>query len=167
MELIVRVGDREEKVRVRQRRDRFEVMVGDSAYRVDERSMGPGRSSLLIDGRQHDVTVLRNGDGSYRIGSSRGETRVEVMDPLTHLARKSARGAGGRRRQQITAYMPGRVVSIFVGEGDTVAAGDGLVVLEAMKMENEIRAEHDGVVKRVAVTEGQAVEGGDLLFELE
>jgi len=63
--------------------------------------------------------------------------------------------------------MPGRVVVIMVEEGDTVAAGQGLVVLEAMKMENEIQAESAGIVRRVHVTAGQAVEGGDLLFDIE
>ena len=63
--------------------------------------------------------------------------------------------------------MPGRVVAVLVGEGEPVRAGQGVVVLEAMKMQNEIQAEHDGVVKRVCVEPGQAVEGGDLLFELE
>ena len=63
--------------------------------------------------------------------------------------------------------MPGRVVEVLVEEGARVEAGQGLIVLEAMKMENEIQAEHEGVVKQVFVTAGQAVEGGDPLFELE
>jgi biotin carboxyl carrier protein len=62
--------------------------------------------------------------------------------------------------------MPGRVVSLMVEEGQEVADGEGLVVLEAMKMENEIRAETAGVVRKILVTEGQTVEGGDPLFEI-
>ena len=60
-----------------------------------------------------------------------------------------------------------RVVAVHVGEGDRVTAGQGLVVLEAMKMQNEITAERQGVVRQVFVTSGQAVEGGDPLFEIE
>ena len=63
--------------------------------------------------------------------------------------------------------MPGRVVDILVREGEKVEPGDGLVVLEAMKMENEIQAERAAVVSRIFVTPGQAVEGGDPLFELD
>ena len=63
--------------------------------------------------------------------------------------------------------MPGRVVAVLAAEGDAVRAGQGVVVLEAMKMQNEIQAEHDGTIKRICVAAGQAVEGGDLLFELE
>ncbi|TNF74372.1 MAG: acetyl-CoA carboxylase biotin carboxyl carrier protein subunit [Acidobacteria bacterium] len=62
--------------------------------------------------------------------------------------------------------MPGRVVALLVEEGQEVESGDGLVVLEAMKMENEIRAETAGVVRKILVSEGQAVEGGDPLFEI-
>jgi pyruvate carboxylase subunit B len=62
--------------------------------------------------------------------------------------------------------MPGRVVKFLVSEGDEVISGQGLVVLEAMKMENEITAERAGTVRKILVEEGQAVEGGDSLFEL-
>jgi biotin carboxyl carrier protein len=62
--------------------------------------------------------------------------------------------------------MPGRVVAVLAAEGEAVEAGQGVVVLEAMKMENEIRAEHAGTVGRLFVQPGQAVEGGDPLFEL-
>jgi biotin carboxyl carrier protein len=92
---------------------------------------------------------------------------VEVVDPLTHLARQAHVSAGGAVRRQVTAYMPGRVVAILAAEGTPVEAGAGVVVLEAMKMENEIQAEGAGVVRKILVEVGQAVEGGDPLFELE
>ncbi|HRC87621.1 MAG TPA: acetyl-CoA carboxylase biotin carboxyl carrier protein subunit, partial [Thermoanaerobaculia bacterium] len=74
-------------------------------------------------------------------------------------------GDGGKR--QVRAYMPGRVVAVLVEVGATVVAGQGVVVLEAMKMENEIASERGGVVAKVHVAPGEAVEGGDLLFEIE
>jgi biotin carboxyl carrier protein len=63
--------------------------------------------------------------------------------------------------------MPGRVVTLLAAEGQVVAAGQGVLVLEAMKMQNEIQAEHDGTVARILVQPGQSVDGGDPLFELE
>jgi biotin carboxyl carrier protein len=63
--------------------------------------------------------------------------------------------------------MPGRVVEILAAEGERVEAGQGVLVLEAMKMKNEIQAESAGVVTRILVDEGQTVEGGDPLFEME
>ena len=88
-----------------------------------------------------------------------------MVDPLTHLARQ-AHGAAAAGAHQVSAYMPGRVVAVLVEEGQAVEAGQGLVVLEAMKMENEIQAEAAGVVTKILVAPGQAVEGGDPLFEI-
>jgi pyruvate carboxylase subunit B len=90
-----------------------------------------------------------------------------VRDPLAHLAEATHGAAGAAGRQRVDAYMPGRVVSVLVAEGAEVATGQGIVVLEAMKMENEIQAEREGRVGRIHVRPGQAVETGDPLFELE
>ncbi|HVS04144.1 MAG TPA: biotin/lipoyl-containing protein [Thermoanaerobaculia bacterium] len=166
MELIVTVGERQERVRVERDGAGWTVRVGAAAYRVDQQALGPHHRSLLVAGEQHEVVVLPRGEGRYWVSSRRGGALVAVTDVLSHLAAVAAGGAA-RRSQRVTAYMPGRVVAVLAAEGEEVAAGQGIVVLEAMKMENEIRTEHAGVLRKIAVTEGQAVEGGDLLFELE
>ncbi|HJX27699.1 MAG TPA: biotin/lipoyl-containing protein [Thermoanaerobaculia bacterium] len=166
MELIVRQGDREEKVRVRRTDDGYEVAVGDNVYHVDAASIQNGARSLRIDGAQHEVSVRRHGE-SWVVASRQGAVPVDVVDPLTHLAQQTRGGKGGRRQQRVDAYMPGRVVAVLVQEGDEVAAGQGIVVLEAMKMENEIRAEHEGKILKIHVQPGQAVDAGNPLFELE
>jgi len=88
------------------------------------------------------------------------------MDPLTHLALSSSAAAASAAGHVVEAYRPGRVVKILVEEGQVVQAGEGLVVLEAMKMENEIQAEIAGTVAKLLVEEGQTVEGGDPMIEL-
>ena len=104
------------------------------------------------------------------IGRWRSGGRPGVLEPAdgfpTHLARSAHAASGAGGVQRITAYMPGRVVDILVGEGEEVEAGQGLVVLEAMKMKNEIQAESAGVVRKVLVEKDQAVEGGDPLVEI-
>jgi pyruvate carboxylase subunit B len=167
MELIVTVGGRTERVRVERREGRLEVWVGERRYEVDQAGVAAHQWSLVAAGEQFEVAVLPRGPGRWWVSSRRGGQLVEVTDPLTHLARQGAAGRGIRRHEQVTAYMPGRVVAVLVVEGEAVTTGQGVVVLEAMKMENEIQAEHDGVIKRVCVAAGQAVEGGDVLFELE
>jgi biotin carboxyl carrier protein len=167
VELVVRHVDREERVKVRRQGDVYEVRVGDRAYQVDAAVARSGVHSLRIDGSQHEVAVQRHGEGTYRVSTRHGSTLVEVADPLTHLAAQTRGGKGGRRRQTVRAYMPGRVVTLLVELGQQVAAGQGVLVLEAMKMENEIRAEHDGTVTQIHVQPGQAVESGNPLFELE
>ena len=168
MDLIVTISGRTERVRVHRTADGYEIGVGEAAYRMDVLPIGDHRYSLLHDdGRQFDVSILPERDGGYRIGTRRGTVTASVTDPLTHLAEQGGPGGGRRRVETVDAYMPGRVVAILVEEGEEVTAGQGLIVLEAMKMENEIQAEHDGVVRRIRVEEGQAVEGGDALLELE
>jgi biotin carboxyl carrier protein len=166
MELIVRAGDREEKVRVRRIDGGYEVVVGDRAYQVDAAAMHNGVRSLRIDGEQHEVSVRRKGE-DWAVVSRQGAVTVSVTDPLTHLANQTRGGKGGRRHQRVDAYMPGRVVALLVQEGDEVAAGQGILVLEAMKMENEIRAEHEGRITKLHVEPGQAVDTGNPLFEME
>jgi glutaconyl-CoA/methylmalonyl-CoA decarboxylase subunit gamma len=177
MDLIVRHGEREERVRVRRNGSGYQVTIGERTYEVDAAKAHAGLRSLRIDGSHHEVAVRQERDGATREGTRGAEPRyrvstpsssclVSVTDPLTHLAAKS-HSKGGRRNEKVTAYMPGRVVAILAQEGEAVTAGQGIVVLEAMKMQNEIRAEHDGTLIKVHVQPGQAVEGGDPLFELE
>ncbi len=170
MELIVRrVGERggdEIRVELRRSGDGFEVRVGERVYRLDRVEANGSIRSFLIDGAQHELSVRSEGARRYVVSGSGGMEVVEVVDPLTLLAERSHAGAGGPAAHRVTAYMPGRVVAVLVEEGATVAAGQGVVVLEAMKMENEIQAESAGVVTRILVEPGQPVEGGDPLFEI-
>lgn len=170
MDLIVRSGSREEKVKVRRDDDVYEVTIGDRTYRVDAATARPGLQSLRslrIEGAQHEVAVRPQGEGIYQVSTPQASVSVEVSDPLTALATQTRAGKGGRRRQTVKAYMPGRVVTLLAAEGQEVTAGQGILVLEAMKMENEIRAEHDGTVTKIHVEPGQAVDTGNPLFELE
>lgn len=165
MKLIVRHGKREEQVQVRRNGSGFEVSIGKRTYQVDAVRARAGLRSLLIDGSQHEVAV-RQVKESYWISTSTSAGPLSVTDPLTHLASLTHNSTGGKRREKVTAYMPGRVVEILVQEGEEVTAGHGILVLEAMKMQNEIRAEHDGTITKIHVQPGQAVEGGDPLFEM-
>jgi biotin carboxyl carrier protein len=166
MELIVRQGQREEKVRVRRDGDQYEVTIGERTWTVDAATARGGLRSLRIDGSQHEIAVSLRGE-DYWVSTRDSAGPVSVADPLTHLASQNLSGRAGKRRQKVTAYMPGRVVALLVEEGQAVTTGQGVVVLEAMKMQNEIRAEHDGTVLRIHVQPGQAVEGGDPLFEMD
>ena len=171
MDLIVRQAEREEKVRVRRLDGGYEVTVGDRTYSVDALAPRPGLLSLRIDGAKgvvdhHEVAVRPQGEGTYWVSTADGAGPVEVADPLAYLAAHT-HGGGGKRRQRVDAYMPGRVTAVLVEEGAAVTKGQGIIVLEAMKMENEIRAEHDGTIRRIHVQPGQAVDLGNPLFEME
>jgi len=168
MELVLREGEREERASVERAADgTYEVRLGERRYRVDAARAGAVLRSLLIDGGQHEVAVRDEGEGSYLVSAGGGLVAVEVSDPLTFLARQSHADKGGRGSRTVRAYMPGRVVSLLVAIGDEVVPGQGLLVLEAMKMQNEIQAERAGRVKALHIGAGEAVEGGDPLLDLE
>jgi pyruvate carboxylase subunit B len=167
MRLVVRTARGEEQVEVERQSEAYEVRVGERSYRVEAASLGDGHASLLVAGRQHEVRARYLGEGAYAVTGAGTVEVVEVADPLAHLAGKTRASVRPAGRQQVRAMMPGRVVAILGGEGDRVEAGQGVVVLEAMKMENEISSEHPGTLRRIHVEPGQAVERGDPLFEIE
>jgi biotin carboxyl carrier protein len=166
VDLVVKHRDREARVRLERTEGGYRVDVDGATYEVDAVHVDGGVRSLLIGGRQFVVSVRCRGNGRYLVSHAAGSGEVELMDPLAYMAMK-AHGAGrGGGVEPVKAYMPGRVVRILVEEGQEVAAGQGIVVLEAMKMENEIQAEHGGTVRKIHVAAGEAVEGGDVLFEM-
>ncbi len=166
MELIVLSNGHEVRVEVENHGFGIEVRIGDRKYLVDSVATNGAVRSLIIEGQQFEVAVRSHEEGRYQVSHRGSIEEVEVLDPLTHLARQGSESRGQEGLELVTAYMPGRVVDVLVQEGDVVAIGQGLVVLEAMKMENEIQAERAGEVKKVFVSAGQPVEGGDPLFEL-
>ena len=169
MQLVARAGGRTETITV-ERGDvahRYRVSIGDRAFDVDSRQLGPFVLSLVVSGESNETAVYLKGEGRWSVDWRGGSYEVELVDPLTHLAEVAHGDSGRRGKQTIAAYMPGRVVDVRVAAGDVVEAGQPLVVLEAMKMQNEIQADRAGTVKRVHVAAGQAVEGGDPLVETE
>jgi biotin carboxyl carrier protein len=112
---------------------------------------------LLIEGTPPDVGVVTRGARFYaKVESDRLRAMNAALGPKSHV------GEG-----LITSPMNGRVLKVLVSEGDTITAGTPLVVVEAMKMENEILASRDGKVARVHVTPGSTVESGAKLVEIE
>ena len=163
MKFTARVGEQDVEVVIERREDRFRVEVDGEVHDVDARALQGDFHSLIVDGRSWEVSVEPDGE---RFLVRRGPSAVEVL--LTDPGRQARRSEGGPSGpREIRASMPGRVVRVLVGEGDTVAAGQGVVVVEAMKMENELGSPGAGRVAAVRVTTGQAVEAGALLAIVE
>jgi acetyl/propionyl-CoA carboxylase alpha subunit len=124
---------------------------------------------LTVGDRQEKLYARRGADrGSFELSIGGFRFPLEALDERTRVIRELS-GASGKARgpAHLNAPMPGLIVRVAVKEGDQVRAGQGLVVMEAMKMENELRAASDGVVKRVVASAGTAVEKGALLLEME
>ena len=121
----------------------------------------PGIFSVLIDGHAFEVRIEKQANGS-RVYVSRSEYLLGVHDPRQwNRNRGAALEADGR--QQLLAPMPGKVIRVLAKAGDAVEAGQGLLVVEAMKMQNEIRSPKTGVIERIVVSEGQTVNAGEVL----
>jgi biotin carboxyl carrier protein len=153
------VDGRTLRVEVHARGEAFDVVVDGRALAVDAAFDGTHFASLLVDGRSHPV-ALEPADGGWRVHLRGGAVDVALQEARGG-ARPAERRASGPFR--LVSPMPGRVVRVLVAAGADVAAGQGLVVVEAMKMENELRAPRAGRVAEVAVREGEAVDAGALL----
>jgi len=153
----------------------YVVELGADATRVDGREVevdlqhldGSPVRSLLLDGRSHRLAARRVGSESWDLHIRGRRIRARVVDERTRAIREmTGAGSGPVGPSPIVAPMPGLVVRVEVEEGEVVRAGQGLVIVEAMKMENELTSEVDAVVTRVHASEGQAVEKDQLLVEL-
>jgi biotin carboxyl carrier protein len=125
------------------------------------------RWSLLIGTRSYEVSVDRRTHGERTVHINGVAVPVSIRDPRSRLARRVGADAAGAASRSIVAPMPGRIVKVLVKPGDEVAQHQGLVVIEAMKMENELRALRAGRVRDVHVTAGMSVEGKTVLIEME
>jgi biotin carboxyl carrier protein len=140
----------------------YRVTVGREVWEVDARRAGPGLQSLLVDGTSYLVSVSGAGDEFVvGVGGEIHELRVEEAARFT--VRTRGGGGGGRSGQTLKAPLPGRITHVAVKPGDSVNRGDTLIVIEAMKMENEFKAAAAGTVSEVHVSAGQAVNPGDVL----
>jgi biotin carboxyl carrier protein len=169
---------------------RYDVRIGDKRYQIDlqnaddsahrDRSKGQWRIqlngrefvvegapidsntlSMILDGQSFEARKERISEG-LRIVVRGNEYKVSVEDPRSLRSRKR-RGLDDAGPQRLVSSMPGKVVRILAREGDKVLAGDGLVVVEAMKMQNEIKSPKSGVLTKVLAKTGVNVNAGDVL----
>ena len=144
---------------------RFRISVDGVEQIVDARALRPGTWSVIVDGKSWLVDLDHRRAG---IAASVGDSEV-VLQVEDALRKRLASAAGVRTHasgEQIRAPIAGKVVKVVVAVGDQVAPGAAVIVLEAMKMENELAAERGGTVSAIHKAAGQAVDTGDLLVEI-
>ena len=141
------------------------IKLGERHFDLDVHRVGPSSYSILVDHRSFDFEVVREGE-DLMVASRGGATRVTLVDAARKSRQPGAR-AQAAGKASLKAMMPGRVVNVLVNVGDEVAAQQGLLVVEAMKMENELKAPKAGKVVEIKVKPGQTVEKGELLLVVE
>ncbi len=123
--------------------------------------------TIVVDGHSYKIVAERFEDG-YRLLLNGKQLEVAVESERTRLLKQfESQSSSGPKKAEIKAPMPALVVKVEVEVGDDVNAGQGLIILEAMKMENEIKTHSAGKVKEIYVTKGKPVEKGELLMLLE
>lgn len=153
----------------------FEVEIDAEGVRIDgdliqvdgPEPLSPKLYSFLVDGASHTVLAERSGSGAWDLQLGGRRYRAEVMDDRTKAMRAmSPAGSTAKGPAPIRAPMPGLVVKVEVEEGEWVEMGGGLLVVEAMKMENELTAVAEGRVGAIHVVAGQTVEKGEVLIDM-
>ncbi|HJR09293.1 MAG TPA: biotin/lipoyl-containing protein [Pyrinomonadaceae bacterium] len=163
--------------------------INGQSYALDMRREG-ARVEATVDGRRYELEARETEAGTYlliaggrvyecratRAGATGGATEVQISDETYQVALfdpkrlRGARGAGAAAqggRAQVVASMPGKVVRVLVETGARVEAGDGLIVVEAMKMQNELKSPKSGTVVEVRAESGATVNAGDVLVIVE
>jgi biotin carboxyl carrier protein len=146
------------------------LRIGGREYQAEVRDLTPEHATVVVDGKEYVVDIVQLGRRTIAAetvrpvapAASSGPRPAIVPTPAASpRTAPSARGEGG-----IVAPMPGLVLSIKAKEGDSVAAGQTLLVMEAMKMENAISSPYAGTVSKIYVREGDSISEGDLLVEV-
>jgi biotin carboxyl carrier protein len=162
MKLEVHISGRTRTVELQRDASGWRATIDGQSSSADVVEIAPNTLSVLLAGQSHEVCVTPSPDGKLKLQTGAQEFSAEVLDPRTWSGRRHG-GVEAEGRQQIVAPMPGKVVRLLVKAGDVVEAGQGVLVVEAMKMQNEIRSPKSGTVERVLANEGQAVNAGEVL----
>ncbi len=167
MKWVVRSGERNADVEVERIPGGFEVTLDGTTHRVDLIPLDGAIASLrfMADGMSYSVSYERGARREWRVAVGERAFTMDVLTPIEAIEASAAAASAGPSR--IDAPIPGKVVKVHVAEGDEVSAGQPLVVLEAMKMENELTADQAGKVAAVHVEAGRTVDTGETLVELE
>lgn len=167
MRWVVRGEGSSREVDVERRGEVFEVELDGRSHRVELVRLDGAFASLRYpdSGRCFQITYHHHTNGSWRVGVGTREFDLSVLSPAEAVEELSGDRDSGPSR--LTAPIPGKVVAVKVSPGDEVVTGQALIVLEAMKMENELAAEQAGRVTAIHVADGATVESGELLVEIE
>ena len=163
MKYVASIDDEPREVEIRGADGRFRVTIGDAEWEVDARATGPAMYSLLIAGVSYRADVVDR-DGACVVQIDGEQYAITVEEQTRHIIRTRGGTGAGAGSRTLTAPLPGKISRVAVRPGDAVNAGDILLVIEAMKMENEFRAAASGTVAEVRVAAGAAVNAGDVLI---
>jgi biotin carboxyl carrier protein len=147
---------------------RYVFKIDNKTFEIDLVEVSKGIYSLLHNGKSYNVEAIpTKGITKYTVNTFFQSFDLEIIDAQTKYLRSRSQGAAADTGNLIRVPMPGKVMEIFVNEGDTVTAGQTLVIVSAMKMESEYKAGRNGIVKKVMVQPGETVDSDQIMIILE
>jgi biotin carboxyl carrier protein len=162
MKFDVRISGRTRTIELQRNSERWQISLDGAALDADAVEIAPNVFSILLNGESFEVRIAPTSEGKLTLQTRHQDFTAEVVDPRAWRDRRHG-AVEAEGRQQIVAPMPGKVVRLLVKAGDKVEAGQGLLVVEAMKMQNEVRSPKTGTVERLLAKEGQPVNAGEVL----
>jgi biotin carboxyl carrier protein len=144
----------------------YRIAVDGNEFLVDGKKTGRTNYSLIVDNRSFEIEV-DNAEDEYRVLVDGRNYHVNLVDERRVRVGGAQSELQLQGRQKVSVPMPGKVIAVLVSAGDVVEKGQGLVIVEAMKMENEVRSPVAGEIKEIKVKPGDAVEGGAVLVIVE
>lgn len=156
------VGGKLHRLELKSVEGSWRVRLEGSEISVDARLINPETVSILVEGKSFEVR--RGSDNVIFLNGRRYD--VSVDDPRSWRGRKRT-GAGTEGPQELAASMPGKIVRVLASEGEKISAGQGIAVVEAMKMQNEIKSPKAGILKKLLVKPGTNVNAGEVLAIVE
>jgi len=167
MAFIAKLGDQSYTVEIEENgKSVYRISVDGNEFLVDDKKTGRTNFSLIVDNRSFEIEV-DNTDDEYRVLVDGRNYRIHLVDERRVRVGAAQSGLQLQGRQMVSVPMPGKIIAVLVAIGDAVEMGQGLVIVEAMKMENEVRSPISGEVKEIKVKPGDTVEGGALLVIVE
>ena len=161
MKLELRLGEKNHQLEFALRERVLRLTIDGRAVEADALEVEPGIYAIRTDGKSFEIRVEPFA-GALRVCSRGREYAVSIRDPRQWQKNRGA-AASSEGRQYVVAPMPGKIVRLLVKPGEAVKAGQGIAVVEAMKMQNEVRSPKAGVVERLTGEEGKAVNAGDAI----
>ncbi len=162
MKFDVRISGKTRTIELQRNSERWQISLDGAALDADAVEIAPNVFSILLNGESFEVRIAPTSEGKLTLQTRHQDFTAEVVDPRAWRDRRHG-AVEAEGRQQIVAPMPGKVVRLLVKAGDKVEAGQGLLVVEAMKMQNEVRSPKTGTVERLLAKEGQPVIAGEVL----
>ncbi len=167
MAFIARLGEKTYTVDIEEiGKSLYRVSVDGSEFLVDGKKTGLTNYSLIVDNRSFEIEVDVKED-EYRVLVDGRNYHIDLVDERRVRLGGLQSDIELQGRQNVSVPMPGKIIAVLVAEGDKVERGQGLVIVEAMKMENEVRCPINGEVKEVRVKTGDSVEAGAVLAVVE